>query len=46
MKKVWVDNSTEFYNRLMKLWSQDNNIEMHSAHNEEKSDFINNLLEP
>ena len=31
-----VDNESEFYNRSMKSWLQDNNIEMYSTHNEEK----------
>ena len=45
-EKICVDKSSEFSNRLMKSWSQDNNIETHSAHNEEKSIFINKLLKP
>ena len=36
-KKIWVDEGSEFYNRSMKLWSQDNDIEMYSTHSEEKS---------
>ena len=35
--KVWVDKGSEFYNRSMKSWLQDNNIEMHLTHNEGKS---------
>ena len=35
--KIWVDKDSEFYNRSMKSWLQDNNIEMHSTHNEGKS---------
>ena len=32
--KIWVDKVNEFYNRSMKLWLQDNDIEMYSTHNE------------
>ena len=35
-KKIWVDNGSEFYNRSMKSWLRDNDIEMFSTHNEEK----------
>ena len=35
--KKWVGKDTEFYKRLMKSWFQDNNTEMHSTHNKEKS---------
>ena len=35
--KIWVDKGSEFYNRLMKSWLQDNNIEMYSTHYEVKS---------
>ena len=34
--KIWVDNGSEFYNRSMKSWLRDNDIEMYSTHNEEK----------
>ena len=34
--KIWVDKWSEFYNRSMKSWLQDNNVEMHSKYNEEK----------
>ena len=37
LNKIWVDRGSEFYNRSMKLFLQNNNIEMHSMHNEEKS---------
>ena len=36
-KKIWVDEGSELYNRSMKSWSQDNDIEMYSTHSEEKS---------
>ena len=35
--KIWVNKGTEFYNRLMKSWLQDNNIKMCPTHNEGKS---------
>ena len=35
--KISVDKGSEFYNRSMKSWLQDNNIEMYSIHNEGKS---------
>ena len=35
--KMWVDKGSELYNRSMKSWLQENNIEMYSAHNEGKS---------
>ena len=34
--KLWVDQGREFYNKLMQEWL-DNNILMHSTHNEGKS---------
>ena len=33
--KVWVDKGSEFYNRSMKPWLQDNDIEMYSTHKKE-----------
>ena len=45
--KVRVDKGGEFSNRSMKSWLQDNDIELYSTHNEEKSvvagRFIRNL---
>ena len=32
--KIWIDKGSEFYNRSIKSWLQDNNIEMYSRHNE------------
>ena len=34
---IWVDKGYEFYNRSMKSWLQNNNIEIHSIHNQGKS---------
>ena len=33
--KIWVDKDSEFYNRSIKSWLQDNNIEKYSTHSEE-----------
>ena len=35
--KIWADKISEFYNRSITSWLQDNDMEMYSAHNEEKS---------
>ena len=35
--KIWVHNGSKFYNRLMKSWLQDNDIEIYSLLNEKKS---------
>ena len=35
--KIWINKDREFYNRSMKLFLQNNNIEMYSTHNEGKS---------
>ena len=35
--KIWVDKRSEFCNRSMKSFLQNNNIEMYSIHNEGKS---------
>ena len=35
--KIWVDKDSEFYNRSMKSWLQDTDIEIHSRNNEGKS---------
>ena len=35
--KIWVDQSSKFYNTHFKRWLKDNNIEMYSTHNEGKS---------
>ena len=32
--KTWVDKGSEVYNRLMKLWLENNDIEIYSTHNE------------
>ena len=35
--KIWVDKDSEFYNKSMKSFLQNNNMGMYSTHNEEKS---------
>ena len=35
--KIWVDKGSEFYNRSMKSWLQDKDIEMYSGHGDGKS---------
>ena len=35
--KIWVDKGSELYNSSFKKWLKDNDIEMYSIHNEEKS---------
>ena len=35
--KIWIDKGSEFYNRLMKSWLQDNDIAVYSTYNEGKS---------
>ena len=35
--KIWVDKGSELYNRSMKSFLQNNNTEMYSTHNREKS---------
>ena len=35
--KIWVDKSSKFYNRSVKSWLQDNDMEKYSALIEEKS---------
>ena len=34
--KIWIDKSSEFYNRSMKSWLEKNAIEMYPTHNEGK----------
>ena len=39
-----VDIGSEFYNRLMKSWLEDNDIEMYSIHNEGKSVVVERFI--
>ena len=36
-KIIWVDKESEFYNYSFQKWLRDNDLEMHSIHNEGKS---------
>ena len=44
--KIWVDKGREFYNRSVKSWLKDNDIEMHSTNNEEKTVVDERFIEP
>ena len=35
--KIWLDKGSEYYNRSIKSFFQNNNTEMYSLHTEEKS---------
>ena len=35
--KIWADKGSELYNRPIKSWLQENNIEMYSIHDEVKA---------
>ena len=35
--KIWVDQGSEFYSNSFKKWLEDNDTEMYSTYNEEKS---------
>ena len=41
--KILLDKGGEFYNRSTKPWLEKNDIEMYSAHNEDKNVYINKL---
>ena len=42
--KIWVDKGSKFYNNSFKKWLKDNDIEMYSTHNEEKSVVAERLI--
>ena len=42
--KKWVEKGGEFYNRSMKLWLDDNQVEMYLMHNKEKSVVAEGLI--
>ena len=44
-QKICEDKIREFYDRSMKTWLQNNDIEMYSAHNEGKSIVAERILE-
>ena len=41
--KIWLDKGSEFYNRSVKSWLQDN-IEMYSIYNEGKSGLAERFI--
>ena len=43
--KTWVDKCIEFHNRSMKSFLQENDIEMHSTHNEDNHILLKDSLE-
>ena len=42
--KIWLDKGSKFYNRSIKSWFQDNNIEMYSTRNEDTSVFAERVI--
>ena len=42
--KILVDNGSEFYNISFLKWLKDNDIEMHSTHNEGKSVAVERFI--
>ena len=42
--KIWIDKSSEVYNRSVKSWLQDNHIELYSTHNAGKSVVAETLI--
>ena len=42
--KRWVDKSSEFCNRLIKSWLQDNGIDMYSTYNAGKSVVVERFI--
>ena len=44
--KIWIDKGSEFYNRLLQSWLQDNDIEIYSTHNEGTSVVAERFFRP
>ena len=42
--KIWVDKGSEFYNKSMKSWFEQNGIEIYSTHNEGKPDVAGRFI--
>ena len=42
--KVWLDKGSEFYNRPVGSWLEDNDTEMYSTHNKGKSFVAERLI--
>ena len=45
-KKTWVQKGCELYNRSMKSFFHNNDIEMYSTHNEIKSVIAERFIKP
>ena len=43
-KKIWVDKDSDFYNRSMKSWLQDNDIEMYLTYMSRTDQLIQFVL--
>ena len=43
--KLWVDKGSEFYNKSLKKWLKDNDIEMYLINNEENKEGISAIAE-
>ena len=46
INKIWVDEGSGFYNRSIKSFLQNNDIEMYSTNNEENLLLLKDSLEP
>ena len=44
LKKIRVDKGSEFYNRSVKSWLQDNDMEMYLTHNERNSVVLERFI--
>ena len=42
--KLWVDKGSKFYNNSFQKWLKDNDTEMYSIHNDEKSVVAERLI--
>ena len=42
--KRWVNKGSEFYNRSMESYFQNNDLELYSTHNEEKSFIVERFI--
>ena len=42
--KIWIDKESAFYSNYFKEWLKDNDIEMYSIHNKEKSVFAERFI--
>ena len=42
--RIWFDEGSEFYDNSFKKWLKDNDIGMHSTHNEGKFDVAERFI--